>query len=509
NFEKAFSKLDNNTLSNNTVIDRPIKTEWQKYEMKLTKKNDFFAFKDIKRDPGFEIIGKKESDVHIDETMSMYSMKKKDFTLSVEKSDFDSIIYNDPFLNIDKTSVTSFNNKRESIVFSFPKNLNLRGSLIEENKENPSAKYNLTKKNITVSENLSKNILLRGTFFEEEYKDILTNIFVKDVTKNGIGFDYSIDEGKVSYFIENVVDLGKDIKNQDINFQFFKEKLNTYISFKTRKEQNNNSNVGDLNLTWNLNEDFSIGGRYNSTVLLEIKDSTEINIENRLYNYRIDKSGDIFDMNIYYNRRDKINRLSSIIENTNDMYNLDFSANPYSQYSYRFRGTDIKNENFIEKSEYFDRKIKFEINRTINKNTSFIVSLDYQKKHDSRNILADFKQIGPAIMLKKSGTMLEYSLSYEIGDKHYFNALDSDLKIFGEEVKYNLNNKTNIVYSFKIREEKKGILRKRMEDEISYNKNINTKSYLKIFVKRKEVPEDEGGKEYSYNHTGITFDTNF
>jgi hypothetical protein len=508
-FEKAFSELDNNTLSDNTAIDRPIKTKWQNTQIRFFREDDFFAFKDIKRDPGFEIIGKKESDVRIDETTSMLSLKRKDFTLSVESSDFDSIIYNDPFLNINKDSITSFNNKKESIVFSFPERFGLRGSIIDEIKENQGVKYDLSRKDISVSEDISSNILLRALFFEEEYIDVLTNVFVKDITKKGMGFDYSLEDGKISYFFENIEDMGKDIKNQNIDIQFFKEQLNTYVSFKTRREKDNNSNVGDLNLTWNINDDFSVGARYNSTVLLEIKDSSEINIENRLYNYRIDRSGDIYDINVYYNKRDKINRLTSRIENTNEMYNIDFSADPYSQYSYRMRGTDIINENLVENSEYTDRKVKFEINRMIDANTSFIMSYDYQKKTDSRNILSDFRQTGPALTLKKSGTVLEYSLSYEMGDKDYFNSQDSDVTIIGEEVKYNLNNKTNITYSFKIREEKKDSNRKRVEDELSYNKNVSAKSYLKIFVKRKEVPEDEGGKEYSYNHTGITFDTNF
>jgi len=508
-FEKAFSEQDKNLLSDDTLPDRPLKSQWTRIEGKFFRNSDFIAVKSSERDPGFEIIGKKETDVRIDEIVSIFNIKREKYSVSYENTDYDSIIYNDPFLNIDENNVTSFANSRESLVFSTGNRRNLRGNITEENKESSGNNYKSVKKDFVMTEKFSDNFSFKVNFYEEKLEDKKTSVFSKNIRKKGIGFDNNISYGKIAYFYEDIDDMGKDIRNHDLNWQLYKDKFNSFISFKKRKEPGNSSNVGDFNVTWNISDFLSIGARYNSGVLLEIKDSTEINIENRLYNYRVDNSSDIYDLSLYYNRREKINRVSSIRENKNEMYNIDISYDPYSHYNYRLRGTDIRNENSIENSTFSERTLRLEISRNIDTYTSLILACDYMRKRDSRSPLSEFTQTGPVFSLKKNGTRLEYSFSVESGEKDYLNSADSRVTVFGEEVKYNIDDKTNIRYSFKIRDEKKGISRKKLDDELSYNRNVGNKSVLKIFVRRKDVPEDEGGKSYSFDHTGITFDTNF
>ncbi|MFA7578199.1 MAG: hypothetical protein WC002_09065, partial [Candidatus Muiribacteriota bacterium] len=172
-FEKAFGEKDNNLYSDVLAVDKPLKSENQHFNLRWKNNNLNLVSKFIKREPGFEIIGKKESDIKIDEKTSVLNFKDRLKSFSFEKSDIESIIYVDPFFGLTGNSPTVFNSSKDEFTYSFGNKVKVTG--YERNNENLSSDnvlYNGKNSNL-------KLVVKQSSIFEyffSKFTDVLENV---------------------------------------------------------------------------------------------------------------------------------------------------------------------------------------------------------------------------------------------------------------------------------------------------------------------------------------------
>ncbi|PLX18038.1 MAG: hypothetical protein C0601_05760 [Candidatus Muiribacterium halophilum] len=509
-FESAFCTIDNNTLSDDNLVDRPIDTQANYLTIKYDSLVYDFTFKSQERDPGYSIIGKQEASVPMDQKTGIVSYTKDNIKLSYENTDLEQLVFNDPFLGITNAAPETFTKKIQNISYGFGNKIKVTGTSNQNDERaadgtNYESDVSSIKALYTKSDSLSFNLGVS----KDEMENKTTLIKSKDLMKKDAGFNLQGSRGKLAYLFSDIEDKGDNIKNHNIDSQYFSGKLRSFISMKIRKEELKDQKVGDVSLNYQMTDDLSLMFRYNSSALLQLSGSNEVNVETILYNYKFDYSNDLYNVTSFHNLREKENKKTGQIENENILTTIDLSYNPYTFYTFRLKSTRVDNKNHRDIYFLSDDKNSLDITRTLDDRTNVVYTYRIDEKDDSRNTKNRYSETGNKISLKRTGARFEYSLSIESGERDYKSEQDYNNMIIGDFFKYNLNNYSNIKYTFSLREDKLENTLRYLEDELSFNRNINSKTFIKLYLKRRDVPEDDNGKAYSIDTLGISFDTNF
>ncbi|MGM0607868.1 MAG: hypothetical protein ACQESP_05575 [Candidatus Muiribacteriota bacterium] len=512
-FENAFGKKDNNLLSDKEKLDKPVHSELKALTLEYKGTDLTLQTKNRKRKPGYEIIGKQESEVVSDESFSELTYSHLNTSLSYSISETDSLIYNDPFLEIKGEEGITFNRNNEEFTYSTGTSLKLSGFFKKNDRiSQEGVEYDGDDKSMRLNFNdNNKNYFFN--FHLNELENITDSNLIKDMEKKELGVNFRENNAEYEYVYSDILDKGEKIKGHDLNLQIFSNKMNTYIYLNQREEEKVKNIVGDVNISYKINDNIDFQGRYNSSNLLQIKeidsDTQEINTVNEMYNYKFDYINDFLNISFFSNMRERKDKTRNIRQSRNFIDNFMFNYSDSSSMNYRFTRNFLKNVSFEEDITNIDEKNKFDIIRNLDQNSNGVLSFERNEKESSNKSESNYIEKTTGLSYNRSGSKFSFNFGLKKGEKKYKTRDNINFFTFGDEIIYNMDNRTNIKYEYNYTKEKKQKKLSYMEDELSFNRTLNSQTMINFYIRRKDVPADNDGKAYESRVSGFTFDTNF
>ncbi|MFW5781669.1 MAG: hypothetical protein ACOCWO_00095 [Candidatus Muiribacteriaceae bacterium] len=510
-YEKAFCEIDNNLYSDEKVTDRPVLTKAHIFDVRYSEDPLRYRFSETEREAGFEVIGKQETQTDLFNRKGILTYKKQDLSLEYQKKDITTTVFNDPFLKITGASPVTFDIDEDMYLYSGKgRFVDVSAALTEKNEvSREGRRYKGENRNVILDVFRDRPVNYTFSYMVDSLEEKDTAVSTKDLEKLSAGLDINTESARIGYLYSDISDKGNEIISQEFDVESRSRAMNAYISLKTREEEKSENRVGDANISYNMSDALKMNMRYNSSTLSELKDSREVIIENVLSNIKVDHFTELSNASYMFNDRVRYDRNADKKENRNLMHNFDFSYNPFSQYSYRYRLSRIDTENFNEDIKFKETRSELDIVRNLNMYNNLTFGVLYTEKKDSDTVSNNWSSMSEKIAYDYNGPRFEMKLSVSSEKRKVDIGSDFDVLKFGDKLKYDIDRNANIKYAFSIREEKKDTDRKYREDELSFNRKTSGNTYIKFFYKRKDVDSDDKGKGYSYSIAGFNFDTNF